>query len=70
VAKPSTGHFCNYITVAAAGEKSRYGTEKATAASKISIQTNVHTRSLERQIHLSVCFTKNIYITLLVFLSE
>ncbi len=47
------------LTVTATGKNSRYGSEKITAASTISIQTNVHTGSLERQIHLSnMLFTK------------
>ncbi len=51
--------FVTTVTVTAGGENSRYGSEKTTADSTISIQTNVHTGSLERKIHLSIMlFTK------------
>ncbi len=41
-----------------------FGSEKTTAASTISIQTTVHTGSLERQIHLSIMLFTKIFILL------
>jgi hypothetical protein len=47
------------------GENSRHGPEKGTAASKISIQTNVQTGSLQANtVHLSIILFANIFTSL------